>query len=293
MAQAITDPKNPLTTRVLINRVWLWHFGKALVTTPSDFGLRGDPPSHPDLLDYLASDFMANGWSLKTLHRRIMLSSTYRQRSEARADGMQIDPENRLVWRFNRQRLDFESMRDSLLAAAGVLDTTIGGPAASISEAPFSTRRTVYGFVDRQNLDGLYRTFDFAVPDATSPRRFVTTVPQQALFLMNSPFLHEQTRRLTASVPLPPNDSLATASTGFAADQAEGIRQLYRRVLGRPPEPDELNLALEFVRRQVGAGPAKPDRSNGSPEPRANGNMSPWEQLSQVLLLTNEFMFVD
>jgi hypothetical protein len=293
MAQAITDPKNPLTTRVLINRVWLWHFGKALVTTPSDFGLRGDPPSHPDLLDYLASDFMANGWSLKTLHRRIMLSSTYRQRSEARADGMQIDPENRLVWRFNRQRLDFESMRDSLLAAAGVLDTTIGGPAASISEAPFSTRRTVYGFIDRQNLDGLYRTFDFAVPDATSPRRFVTTVPQQALFLMNSPFLHEQTRRLTASVPLPPNDSLATASTGFAADQAEGIRQLYRRVLGRPPEPDELNLALEFVRRQVGAGPAKPDRTSGSPEPRANGNMSPWEQLSQVLLLSNEFMFVD
>jgi hypothetical protein len=110
---------------------------------------------------------------------------------------------------------------------------------------------------------------------------------------MNSPFLHEQTRRLTASVALPPNDSLATASTGFAADQAEGIRQLYRRVLGRPPEPDELSLALEFVRRQVGAVPAKPDRPSGSPEPRANGNLSPWEQLSQVLLLTNEFMFVD
>ena len=204
MARAIADPKNPLTARVLVNRAWLWHFGKGLVDTPSDFGLRSDPPSHPELLDYLASEFIASGWSLKTLHRRIMLSSTYQQRSEPRADGLERDPENRLVWRFNRQRLDFESMRDSLLAVSGVLDPAIGGPAASITEPPFSTRRTIYGFIDRQNLDGLYRTFDFAVPDATSPRRFVTTVPQQALFLMNSPFLHEQARRLTASIGLPP-----------------------------------------------------------------------------------------
>jgi Protein of unknown function (DUF1553) len=293
MAQAITDPKNPLTARVLVNRVWLWHFGKALVSTPSDFGHRSDPPSHPELLDFLASDFMASGWSLKTLHRRIMLSSTYRQRSETRPDGQRLDPENRLVWRFNRQRLDFESMRDSLLAAAGVLGTTIGGPAAPISEPPFSTRRTVYGYVDRQNLDDLYRTFDFAIPDATSPRRFVTTVPQQALFLMNSPFLHEQTRRLTSSIAQSASETPATASASSASSQAEGIRQLYRRILGRSPDPDELNLALEFVRRQTAPDPARQGSWTGAPEPQPTPTLTAWEQLSQVLFLTNEFMFVD
>ena len=131
------------------------------------------------MLDFLAGEFIASGWSLKTLHRQIMLSSTYRQRSEPRDEGLRLDPENRLFWRFNRQRLDFESMRDSLLAVSGVLDPAVGGPPASISEPPFSRRRTIYGFIDRQNLDGLYRTFDFAVPDATSPRRFVTMVPQR------------------------------------------------------------------------------------------------------------------
>jgi hypothetical protein len=293
LAQAITDPKNPLTARVLVNRVWLWHFGKGLVDTPSDFGLRSDAPTHPELLDYLAGDFIASGWSLKSLHRRIMLSSTYRQRSEIRADGMRLDPENRLVWRFNRQRLDFESMRDSLLAVSGVLDSTIGGPPASITEPPLSKRRTVYGYVDRQNLDGLYRTFDFAVPDATSARRFVTTVPQQALFLMNSPFLHEQTRRLASSTAFAAENSPATPSTGSAADPAEGVRQLYRRVLGRSPEPDELGLAVEFVRRQTTTGPTPLTAWSSAPPIQPSPLLTAWEQLSQVLLLTNEFMFVD
>ena len=112
-------PGNPLTARVLVNRVWQWHFGKGLVTTPSDFGMRSDPPSHPELLDYLASEFIASGWSIKSLHRRIMLSSTYQQRSDPRSAELERDPENRLLWRFNRQRLDFEAMRDSLLAASG------------------------------------------------------------------------------------------------------------------------------------------------------------------------------
>ena len=202
LARAIANARNPLTARVIVNRVWMWHFGKGLVNTPSDFGLRSDPPTHPALLDYLACEFVASGWSVKTLHRRIMRSSTYQQRSKACADGLQHDPENRLLWRFNRQRLDFEAMRDSVLAVSGSLDPIIGGPAVPITDPPFTTRRTIYGFIDRQNLDGLYRTFDFAVPDATSPRRFVTTVPQQALFLMNSPFLHEQSRRLSATVGL-------------------------------------------------------------------------------------------
>jgi Protein of unknown function (DUF1553)/Protein of unknown function (DUF1549)/Planctomycete cytochrome C len=293
MAQAIADPKNPLTARVLVNRMWQWHFGKGLVSTPSDFGLRSDPPSHPELLDYLADEFMASGWSLKALHRRIMLSNTYQQSSDPRADGIDRDPENRLLWRFNRQRLDFESMRDSVLAVSGALEPTIGGPAAVISEPPFSSRRTIYGFIDRQNLDGLYRTFDFAVPDATSPRRFVTTVPQQALFLMNSPFLHEQTRRLTASIGLDQALPTTSPSTGSTGDFAEGVRRVYRRVLGRSPEPDELFLGIEFVRRQTVPNLARAGVWGRSRSAKGDRPLSSWEQLSQVLLLTNEFMFVD
>jgi hypothetical protein len=293
MARAIADPKNPLTARVLVNRVWLWHFGKGLVSTASDFGLRSDPPSHPEMLDYLANEFIASGWSLKTLHRQIMLSSTYRQRSEPLPQGLRADPENRLLWRFNRQRLDFESMRDSLLAVSGGFEPAVGGPPASITEPPFSRRRTIYGFIDRQNLNGLYRTFDFAVPDATSSRRFVTTVPQQALFLMNSPFLHEQVRQLTASLGLPPAWASAAPGSGSAGDPADGVRQLYRRVLGRWPEPDELNLAIEFVRRQTDPSPTEQGAWGPPPDTKVDRPLSPWEQLSQVLLLTNEFMFVD
>src|SRR5262249_31542112 len=163
---------------------WLWHFGKGLVGTPSDFGLRSDPPSHPELLDHLAAEFIASGWSIKSLHRRIMLSSTYQQQAAPRPEAIGRDPQNMLLWRFNRQRLDFESLRDSVLVVAGTLGPGFGGPSSEIESPAFASRRTLYGLIDRQNLDGVYRTFDFAVPDATSPRRFVTTVPQQALFLM-------------------------------------------------------------------------------------------------------------
>ena len=293
LARAIADVKNPLTARVLVNRVWQWHFGKGLVTTPSDFGVRSDPPSHPELLDYLASEFIDSGWSLKTLHRQIMLSSTYQQRSELRSAELERDPENRLLWRFNRQRLDFEAMRDSILAASGALDSTIGGPAKPITEPPFSARRTVYGFIDRQNLDGLYRTFDFAVPDATTPRRFVTIVPQQALFLMNSPFLHEQARSLAAVVGKEGQAGSSTSSAGCLVDPAEGVRKLYLRALGRPPAADELALGIDFVQRQTAASPSDVGKWKGSPAGNGETLLAPWEQMAQVLLLTNEFMFVD
>jgi hypothetical protein len=283
LAQAIASATNPLTARVFVNRAWLWHFGKGLVGTPSDFGLRSDPPSHPELLDYLAGEFIKSGWSIKDLHRRIMLSNTYQQQSVPRPAELAADPENRLLWRFNRQRLDFESMRDSLLAVSGSLGPYFGGPTAAIETPAFSSRRTLYGFIDRQNLDGVYRTFDFAVPDATSPRRFVTTVPQQALFLMNSPFLHEQARRLSL-------ESLRDPECRNGADTAKTVCNLYRRVLGRPPQKDELALATAFIEGQTGDGQtARNPGSAQGPEPL----LSPWEQLSQVLLLTNEFMFVD
>ncbi|QEH34226.1 Planctomycete cytochrome C [Aquisphaera giovannonii] len=276
LAKAIVDPTNPLTARVLANRIWGWHFGQALVTTPSDFGLRCDPPSHPDLLDDLAVALRDGGWSVKDLHRRIMLSSTYQQRSDLRPDVHERDPQNRLVWRFNRQRLDFEAMRDSVLAAAGTLDRTMGGPSIMLGEPPLTTRRTIYGFVDRQNLDGLFRTFDFAIPDATSPKRFVTTVPQQALFLMNSPFVQEQATRLAASLEREPSGRGPTSAPDPSRDR---VRVLYRRVLGREPEASELELAARFV------DPRRPKEA-GESLPRL-------AQLAQVLLLTNEFTFVD
>jgi hypothetical protein len=277
LARAIASPDNPLTARVLVNRLWLLHFGTGLVATPSDFGLRSDPPSHPELLDFLAGEFVRSGWSIKTMHRLIMLSSTYQQASGSDPNALVRDPEDRLVWRFARRRLDFEAMRDSLLAVSGGLDPTIGGRPVKIGEPPFSTRRTVYGFIDRQNLDGVYRTFDFASPDATSPRRHVTTVPQQALFLLNSPFVIERARQLAA------------AESRISNPEAR-VRAYYRRIFGRSPDPRELELGVRFVQEQernpgwkAGSGALKPSEAA----------LNPWEEYAQVLLLTNEFMFVD
>ncbi len=263
LAQSIVRPDNPLTARVIVNRVWTWHFGQGLVRTPSDFGLRSDPPTHPELLDWLAATFVEDGWSIKKLHRRILLSEAYRQSSLASADAMKKDPENRLLSRFPRHRLDFEQLRDALLFAAGTLDVAVvGGKSIDLFSAPFTKRRALYGFVDRQNLPGTFRAFDFASPEQHTPQRFQTTVPQQALFLMNSPFVVEQAKALAASVI-------------GATD--ERVRGLYRRTLGRDPSDVERKLAVEFVQ-----GPQ--DKSSG---------VTGWEQLAQVLLLSNEFSFVD
>ncbi|AGA26110.1 PSD1 and planctomycete cytochrome C domain-containing protein [Singulisphaera acidiphila] len=247
LAKAIIDPSNPLTARVLVNRIWMLHFGTGLVATSSDFGLRSDPPSHPELLDDLAAEFVRSGWSIKSLHRRMMLSSVYQQRSENKPDSLVKDPANRLLWRFPRRRLEFEPMRDALLAVSGRLDDTLGGRSVDLTATPFTTRRTVYGFIDRQNLDGVYRTFDFASPDATSPRRYVTTVPQQALFLMNSPFVIDQARQLATT-------------TGALPDPETRIRDLYRRIYGRSPELAELSRGLRFVNQRANdPSPATPE----------------------------------
>ena len=246
LARAIASRDNPLTARVMVNRVWLNHFGTGLVTTPSDFGTRSDPPSHPELLDWLADDFMRNGWSVKSLHRQILLSNTYRQRGDNRPEALARDPLNRLYWKFNRRRLEFEAMRDALLAVSGSLDATMGGRSVSINAPPYPPRRTVYGYIDRLGLDGVYRTFDFASPDASSPRRLVTTVPQQALFLMNSPFVIDQARRLAGRSELADSPPEARVS------------RLYERLFGREPDPRELALGVAFVRRQEESGPSLP-----------------------------------
>lgn len=236
LAQAIASPANPLTARVIVNRVWMHHFGKGLVATPSDFGFRGSPPSHPDLLDHLASSFMDEGWSLKKLHRRIMLSNTWQQASDDRPENLQLDSENRLLWKQNRQRLEFEPMRDALLAAAGRLDTTLGGRPVDLFATPFSNRRAVYGFIDRQDLPGTFRVFDFASPDVSTAMRPQTTVPQQALFGMNSPFVVEQARAL-ATRP----------EVAQAADAAARVQALYRSIYARTADAEEVTAAVQFL----------------------------------------------
>ncbi|HXG48554.1 MAG TPA: PSD1 and planctomycete cytochrome C domain-containing protein [Methylomirabilota bacterium] len=250
MARAIASRDNPLTARVFVNRVWMYHFAAPLVRTPSDFGLRSDPPTHPELLDYLAARFMDDGWSVKKLHRLIMLSSAYQQASDDDPRASRIDPANESLWRQNRRRLDLEAMRDTMLALSGRLDLTAGGRAVDITGEPSVPRRTVYGFVERQNLPGLFRTFDFASPDSTSPQRYNTTVPQQALFLMNSPFIVEQARAM-----------LERPEIKRFAKGEDRVRALYRLVFQRPPEPDEVQAALRFVESQAqaaGEDPAAP-----------------------------------
>ncbi len=269
LAQRIASADNPLTARVLVNRVWLHHFGEGLVRTPSDFGLRSDPPTHPELLDWLAARFVADGWSLKKLHRTIMLSSTYQQSSDGSAEGAKSDPENRLVWKMNRRRLDFEATRDALLAAGGDMDLKIGGPSIDLLAQPFSRRRSVYGYVDRQNLPGLFRTFDLATPDTTSPMRHTTTIPQQALYLMNSPFVVEQAQRL-----------MKRPEIAGAADAHERIERIYAILFGRSANAEEFALGQQYVE-------SKP------PPGTAPSKLDLWERYVQALLMTNEFVYID
>lgn len=245
LANAIIAPTNPLTARVMVNRVWMHLFGKGLVSTPSDFGTRASPPSHPDLLDWLASDFAKNGWSVKALHRRILLSETYRQSSFEPNDtrqlqlAQQVDPDNKLLWKFNSRRLGFEELRDSILLANGQLDTTTGGKSAPLFKTPYPTRRTLYGLVDRQYLPGTLRIFDFANPDLHVPKRSETTVPQQALFFMNHPWILQQARRLAEQIQQTNGDSVMKDRLA--------ITNLFQVLLQRPPTEEEYNDSLRLI----------------------------------------------
>jgi hypothetical protein len=282
MAEAIASCDNPLTARVWVNRVWGHLFDAGLVTTPSDFGTRGTPPSHPELLDWLACEFMAPtsgepGWSTKRLIRTLVTSATYRQASDERPDGVAIDPENRLLWRGNRRRLDLEAMRDSVLMAASGLDLTLGGPSVQLTTAPFSTRRSVYGFIERQNLPAFFRTFDFANPNEHVPQRPETVAPQQALFFMNSPFVIEQAAQLAKRSRTSSNTTKPITTSDEATD-VRRVERLFEYALAREPVGEETAEALEFIR----AGDGGPDARDAR-----------WERLAQVLLMSNEFAFVD
>jgi mono/diheme cytochrome c family protein len=265
LAQDIVDPKNPLTARVIVNRVWQWHFGAGIVPTPSNFGKLGQPPTHPELLDHLATRFMAEGWSIKKLHREIMLSATYRLSSAVDETDLKADPANQLYWRMNRRRLDVESWRDALLFAAGNLDPAVGGPPTDLNSTS-NHRRTLYGAVSRHDLNGLLRLFDFPDPNLTAEKRPVTIVPLQQLFVLNSEFMTEQARGLVKQL------------AGEKDDPAK-VRKAFLRLYGRPATEEDVKWALEFLTAPEG----------NEPKPR----ISRWEQYAQVLLATNEFAFVD
>jgi len=255
LADAITDPANPLTARVIVNRVWQHHFGQGIVRTPSNFGSQGDRPSNPELLDYLAGDFVRDGWSLKKLHRSIMLSAAYQLGDEPVQKNMTEDPDNRLIWRHDRQRLDAEALRDDLLFASGRLNTTEGGAATKIGED--NTRRTVYCFVSRRKMASDLSLFDFPNPNNTSEQRLATNVAPQRLYFMNNPWVLDQAK------------AFATRLSG--TDDAR-ITQAYGLLFQRIPSAEERRLGLEFLRAAGDKG---------------------WTEYAQALMTSNEFQFVD
>jgi Protein of unknown function (DUF1553)/Protein of unknown function (DUF1549)/Planctomycete cytochrome C len=258
-ATAIVTDGAPLAARVIVNRVWKHHFGRALVDTPSDFGRQGERPSHPELLDDLAARFVANGWSLKWLHREIMLSAAYQQASAPDAAKQAIDPDNRWLWRMNRRRLEVESWRDAMLAVNGTLRKDLGGPAQELTDAN-NRRRTLYGMIRRRDLTDLLRLHDFPDPLNHSANRIPTTTPLQQLFALNGTLLRQEAtalaKRLEADAP---------------AGGAERVKRAYSLLFNRVPTEREIALALKYVDE-------KPDA---------------WSRYAHVLLGSNEFLFVD
>jgi len=265
LAQAIANRDNPLTARVFVNRIWQQLFGRGIVGTPSNFGLLGERPTHPELLDHLASRFISSGWSIKRLHREILLSSTYRLASSFDAENYARDPDGRLLWRMNRRRLDVEVWRDAVLFVCGNLDVAFGGPSFNLNDAG-ARRRTLYAAVSRHELHPMLRLFDFPDPNLTSERRVITTVPMQQLFVLNSEFMVRQARSLAARLD---GEKLA--------DESARIKRAYQIVLGRTPTNQERRSVSEFLSAAV--------------EPGAK--LTPWEQFAQALLSTNEFTYVD
>ncbi|MEQ1826583.1 MAG: PSD1 and planctomycete cytochrome C domain-containing protein [Pirellula sp.] len=268
LAKAITDKENPLTRRVIVNWVWQQHFGQGIVKSTDDFGTRGTPPSIPRLLDYLANVFLEDGWSIKQLHRRILLSKTYGQASIENDAARIIDPENAFVWRMPRRRLDLEAMRDSMLSVAGELDSSLGGRPIDLATSPTIPRRSVYGFINRDIVSNLASTFDAANPNACSLKRPDTLVPQQTLFALNSDFIQDRAARL---------EVLMNSST--KSDPEERIVWLYRRIYSRTPSSVEMELARSFVDKVTAE----------SHNPKA----SRWQILAHAMLASNEFSFVD
>ncbi|MFT7642309.1 MAG: hypothetical protein ACI9G1_004066 [Pirellulaceae bacterium] len=264
LAEEIASAENPLTARVIVNRVWQHHFGNGIVATSSNFGVLGEPPTHPELLDWLTVNFVKSGWSLKWLHKEVMRSAVYQLSSDHNSQNYQRDPENRYLWKMTRRRLDVESWRDALLSVSGNLDLKIGGPTMSLSDNN-NNRRTVYASISRHELDGLLRLFDFPDANVTSAARSETTIPQQQLFVLNSEFFIRQAK------------SLAARLQKVSDDDSERIKHGYALLFGREPDAAELSLGVSFV----------------SSEKPKDDKLSMWEQYTQALLGANEFMYID
>jgi mono/diheme cytochrome c family protein len=286
LAQWLTRRENPLTARVLVNRVWAYHFGRGLVTTENDFGVRGRSPTHPELLDWLAARFMADGWSVKALHRRILLSATYQLSCDHNARAAELDPDDELLWRFTRQRLDAEALRDTLLSLGGHLDRSPGQahpfPAVGVvftQHAPFSAvydtnRRSVYLMTQRLKRHPFLALFDGADTNASTAHRSLTTVPTQALFFLNDLFVHEQSngfaRRLLQACP----------------DDAGRIELAYTMALARPPRDEERQRGVAFLERyrQQLQAPGVPAEQQA---------LLTWAAYARTLFAANEFLFLD
>lgn len=329
LALAIASRTNPLTARVLVNRLWSHHFGAGIVSTPDDFGNMSEAPTHPELLDWMATVFVEGGWSIKRMHKRILLSATYRQSAnpgtnplvvgKSAIDPTKVDGGNKFLWHANLRRLDFESIRDSMLLLSGKLDRSMGGRSVNITDEPYSYRRTIYGFIDRDRLSELQIQFDFADPNMTNSQRGTTIVPQQALFFMNNPLAVEVARNVNARPEMVK-----------AVSDDERITQLYRIMYQRTPTVRERQVAGEFVKRIVGyidepEAPARGDRTAkvkrgksdkvvAAPSPPAvqmetalkGGKIvntgenvsrkepaSPWVMLAQSMICSNEFVYLN
>ena len=271
LAEAIADPNNPLTARVMVNRLWQHHFGRGIVNTPSNFGALGERPTHPELLDYLAVRFVELGWSMKAMHRELMLTATYQLSSRTDAHNVKSDPDNRHWWRMPRQRLDVEAWRDALLAVSGRLDPQLGGMSTEPIDDMANVRRTIYGKISRHELNGLLRLFDFPDANITSDVRSETTVPQQQLFVLNSRFMIEQAKSFAARLH---NDK-------SLSDDGARVRRAFELAYGRPADDAEVQASLQYL------------TAGDAPDEAEQIKLSRWERLTQALLSANEFMYLD
>ena len=266
LARWLTDADQgagALLARVIVNRLWQHHFGRGLVATANDFGIQGEAPSHPELLEWLAQELIRGGWRLKPIHKLILQSAAYRQSGELQPEAIKLDPNNRLVWRHSPQRLEAEAIRDALLAVSGTLDPRPFGPG---SLDPQNPRRSVYLTVKRSQMVAMMQMFDAPEPIQSIGERSVTTVPAQSLAFLNSPFVRSRAEKLAARIK--------------SADLPGGIREAFRAALGRSPTEAETTRMQAFLERQATSyGPTGLDRA--------------WTDACQVLLCSNEFVYVD
>jgi hypothetical protein len=287
LARWLADPANPLTARVMVNRIWQYHFGTGIVATPNDFGVRGKPPTHPELLDYLAARFMASGWSVKSMHRLIMHSRTYQLASKDDGANARVDGNNDYLWRFNRRRLDAESIRDALLSFSGALDRSMGGPHEFPEQAtwefsehnPFravydTSRRSVYLMTQRFQKHPFLALFDGADPNASTAERLTSTTALQALFLMNDAFLHDQAQGFAARL------------MSERSDDSGRLKRAYELAVGRPASADEQAEAMGFLERaraSLRAGGVAADQLT----------QEAWKSFVRALFLTHELIYVE